>query len=316
MQDIRETIPLFFSVDDRYVPYLGVMINSLIASASPKYDYKAIILYQDITERNQKRLKEQETASFTLEFVPMANVLERQMTADNAKLRGDYSTLTIYFRLFIADMFPQFDKAIYLDADMLAPGDISELYEMELGDNLIAAAPDTFTASIPEGVNYDNNAVGVPAGKYVNSGVLLLNLKQFRATNFSKQFLELFNRYHFSVIAPDQDYLNALAYQKTLYLDPKWNDQTAVPEMLTADPKIIHYNLFKKPTHYENVPHETFFWETARKSGFYDELLEMKKHYSSKDVQQDQTNLLSLIKMANSVPDEEITFKKVLNGGE
>lgn len=47
-------------------------------------------------------------------------------------LRCDFFTLTIYFRLFLAQMFPQYDKGIYLDSDIVVPGDISQLYQTPL----------------------------------------------------------------------------------------------------------------------------------------------------------------------------------------
>ena len=50
------------------------------------------------------------------------------------RLRCDYFTLTIYFRLFIPDLFPEYDKGLYIDSDVVVPGDISELYNHDLKD--------------------------------------------------------------------------------------------------------------------------------------------------------------------------------------
>ena len=35
------------------------------------------------------------------------------------RLRSDYFTMTIYFRIFIPDMYPEYDKAIYIDSDIV-----------------------------------------------------------------------------------------------------------------------------------------------------------------------------------------------------
>ncbi|MCC9922903.1 glycosyltransferase family 8 protein, partial [Streptococcus agalactiae] len=48
---------------------------------------------------------------------------------------------TIYYRLLAHKFLPEtLDRILYLDADMLCLNDFSSLYDMELGDQLYAAA--------------------------------------------------------------------------------------------------------------------------------------------------------------------------------
>ena len=37
---------------------------------------------------------------------------------------------------------PHYDKVLYLDSDLIVKGDVSELFNVELGDNLLAAVRD------------------------------------------------------------------------------------------------------------------------------------------------------------------------------
>ena len=53
----QHTIPIFFAADDGYVPYLAVAINSLLSNASPDYNYNIIVLSQDISEENCRRIR-------------------------------------------------------------------------------------------------------------------------------------------------------------------------------------------------------------------------------------------------------------------
>ena len=115
----------------------------------------------------------------------------RQISGDTNKLRGDYVTMTIYFRLFIADMFPQYDKAIYIDADTVAEDDLTTLFATDLGDNLVAGVADPVMMTYPETMTYIQRDFGIRPGKYINSGVLVMNLAQMRQEHFSDRFLHL-----------------------------------------------------------------------------------------------------------------------------
>ena len=135
-------IPVFFTIDNNYAPFLAVALHSAIVNASADRQYKAIILHQDVSEENRRRISALARPNFEIEFIPMQSGLESITDRMSNRLRCDYFTLTIYFRLFIPAMFPEYDKAIYIDSDVVVPGDLAELYDMELSDNYIAACPD------------------------------------------------------------------------------------------------------------------------------------------------------------------------------
>ena len=67
------------------------------------------------------------------------NVSDFLVSIENKMPIRDYYNMTTYFRFFIAEMFPEYDKAIYLDSDTVVQGDISELYRTELGDCWVGA---------------------------------------------------------------------------------------------------------------------------------------------------------------------------------
>ena len=139
MENNLEVIPIFFAVDDGYMPYLAVALESLIDNASKNYYYSIKILYTNISEDNKQKINKYQRTNVNIEFVDLNYYIEK--VKDKLYTR-DYYTKTTYFRLFIANLYPQYDKAIYLDSDIVVLGDISELYNVELGDNLSAAAPD------------------------------------------------------------------------------------------------------------------------------------------------------------------------------
>ena len=311
----QNEIPVFFSIDDNYASLLAVALNSAIKNCSPENKYKAIILYKDLSEENKKRLSAFSADNFTVEFFEMKNGLESITDRMSNRLRCDYFTLTIYFRLFIPAMFPQYDKGIYIDSDVVVPGDLAELFNTDIGDNLIGACTDKSVAEVPELVHYMQDAVGVDSKKYINSGVLLMNLKKLRELKFDAHFLHLLNTYHFDCIAPDQDYLNAVCNGKIYYLDECWDAMPNDNNPPLENPKIIHYNLFAKPWCYDNIQYADEFWKYAQDSGYLEELKEFKKNYSDEQKKSDSECLELLIKRGDQIPGDEITFKKVAEKG-
>ena len=309
------TIPIFFTIDDGYAPFLSVALNSAIKNSSKDRKYKAIILYQELSEENRKKLVSLKTDNFSIEFVPMESGLESITDRMSNRLRCDYFTLTIYFRLFIPKMFPEYDKGIYIDSDVVLTSDIAELFETDIGDNYIAACTDLSVADVPPLVKYMEQAVGVKAKEYINSGVLLMNLKKLREVKIDEHFLGLLNTYHFDCIAPDQDYLNAICNGNIYYLDEIWDTMPNENKPPLENAKLIHYNLFSKPWCYDDIQYGEIFWDYAEDSGYIDEIKAYKAGYSDEQKESDTKCLDLLIERGNSIPENEVTFKKMFENG-
>lgn len=312
---MNREIPLFFTIDDGYAPFLAVALHSAIKNANPERQYKAIVLHQELTETNRAKLKALETANFQIELIPMrANFAMLDDRMSN-RLRCDYFTLTIYFRLFIPAMFPEYEKGIYLDSDVVLTSDVARLYDIEIGDNLIGACNDVSIADIPPLVAYTEQAVGVKKQEYINSGVLLMNLKELRACDLEGHFLTLLNTYHVDSIAPDQDYLNAMCNGKIYYLDASWDamPNEAKPPLPHTD--LIHYNLFSKPWCYDGIQYGDVFWKYAEGSGYWDEIQAYKAAYTEDKKRADDECLRLLVRRGSEIPRQDVTFKKLHEKG-
>lgn len=315
--ETRKEIPIFFTIDDGYAPYLSVAIKSMIQNASKEYNYRIIVLYKELNEENRAKIAKLKEENFKIDFIYMKDELKAITDREENRLRCDYFTLTIYFRLFIPEMFPEYDKGIYIDSDVVVPGDISKMYNIDLGDNIVGACQDKSVVDVPELANYMEQAVGVDKYQYVNSGVLLMNLSKMREKQFSKRFLDLLNKYHFDSVAPDQDYLNAICNGKILYLDSSWDAMPTEGSKEIENPNIIHYNLFQKPWCYDNIQYADCFWNYAKQTEYYDEIVEFKNNYSEEKQNADKECLENLIKKADQLAKTgEITFKKAMENGE
>ena len=312
---MNREIPIFFTIDDSYAPFLAVALNSAIKNSDPQRNYKAVVLYQDLGADNISRLQSLQTENFKIELMPIRANMEALDDRMSNRLRCDYFTLTIYFRLFIPSMFPQYDKGIYIDSDVVLTDDIAKLFDIDIGENYIGACNDLSIADIPPLVAYTEKAVGVNAKEYINSGVLLMNLKKMRDDDLEGHFLSLLNKYHFDSIAPDQDYLNAMCNGKIYYLEEKWDTMPNDAKPMLTETSLIHYNLFSKPWCYDGIQYEEQFWNYAQDCGFIYEIREFKASYTEDKKKADSECLELLVRRGMEIPENDITFKKMNEKG-
>ena len=181
----EQIIPIFFAADKNYIPFLSVSLDSLKENASKSYRYEIYILNTDIDEKVAEPVKKFEDENFGVHFI---DVSERLEEVKNSLQLRDYYTGATYYRIFIANMFPEYEKALYIDSDTIVLGDVSELFHTELKSNLIGAIPDEAVAVVPEFRLYTKETLGIEAEKYFNAGVILMNLKEFRKSNFYGKF--------------------------------------------------------------------------------------------------------------------------------
>lgn len=291
---MNKEIPVFFAVDNGYIPFLSVALRSLIDNTSNENKYAIKILYTSVTDENKEKIKKYEKENISIEFVD----LNKQLNEIKEKLyTRNYYSNTTYYRLFLPELYPQYDKAIYIDSDTVCLSDIAELYNTDMGDNLIAGIPDGVIQAIDIFKDYVERVVGVADyNNYFNAGVIVMNLKELRDYKFEEKFIYMLEKIKFEV-AQDQDYLNRLCKGRVKILDYSWN---RMPVMGKTEGKInlIHYNLGAKPWYFDNVVYQEYFWEYAKKTEFYNEIKELGTKYTDEDKERDDSNSLKLMELA------------------
>lgn len=301
MENNLEVIPIFFAVDDVYIPFLAVALESLIDNSSKDYYYSVKILHTNVSEENRNKIYKYKRENVDVEFVDLNYYIER--VKDKLYTR-DYYTKSTYFRLFVPDLYPQYSKALYLDSDITIVGDISELYNTEMGNNLVAGIPDGAVQTIDTFKEYVEKFVGVrDYNEYFNAGILLMNLAELRKFRFQEKFLYLLEKVKYTV-AQDQDYLNRLCKGRVKIVDKVWNAMP-MPELgiPAEDVKLVHYNLNAKPWHYDNILYQEFFWKYAKKTEFYDDIVKQLNSYTDQQKADDMEKGKKLIELAKYEAD-------------
>lgn len=133
-------------------------------------------------------------------------------------INGHYISAEAYIRLFVpGSLDKSIDKILYMDVDMVVVGDITELFEIDLGDNLLGAIMDTPKKN-------RNQRLGIPVEYgYFNSGLLMINLNKWVELDITSKCVQYIKEHATLIYQHDQDVLNAVAFNMWQRIPFKWN---------------------------------------------------------------------------------------------
>lgn len=156
------------------------------------------------------------------------NKLDEYITKDSPNYNTYYTKMS-YIRCYFSKVLEE-NKILYLDADTLVVDNIEEMWDTELGDNIVAGVHEygEWNAHLNT-YDMDDN--------YINSGVLLMDLKKLRKENLDDSMIYLLNHTRFAY--PDQDVINLVLRNRIYHLDSIYNSAETTKK--TEHPKIIHY---------------------------------------------------------------------------
>ncbi|ODT22467.1 MAG: hypothetical protein ABS35_14695 [Kaistia sp. SCN 65-12] len=170
-------------------------------------------------------------------------------------------TSATYARLFLPDLLPEHDRAIYLDSDAVVIGDLEPLWAFDLGDDLLAGVVDP--GMLPDTLQ----KFGVPPGQYVNAGVLLMNLERWRSEGIGARCVDQLMRHPDFELA-DQTAINIVAKGRIRHLDRRFNFFAATPmPTKDADLRVLHFTGPDKPWQKAGLPLGGIFDAYRRDSG-------------------------------------------------
>ncbi len=272
-----KTIPIFYACDNNFVKFTIVSLYSMIENASKEYNYDIHVLHTDIKPETQEAMFRLQNDNFKVTFNDVTDYLE---TIKEMMPLRDYYSKTTYYRLFIAEMFPELDKAIYIDSDTIVQGDISEFFEYDISEYDLGACHEQ--AMVQENVygTYVEVCMGINRNAYFNAGVLLINCKRFRENNILERFIKLLAIYNFRV-TQDEDYLNVLCKDHVKFLPQSWNMEVFgnIPDS-PEGMNVIHYIMVAKPWHFHDCRWGDVFWNYTKKTEVYDEIKAILDNYT------------------------------------
>ncbi|MCI7635307.1 MAG: glycosyltransferase family 8 protein [Bacteroidales bacterium] len=271
-------VPIVFAFDNNLMLPAGVCIYSLLANARPDTFYDIYILYPENDKFDVKYFDKLSSvfSNYTLSFLSVSEFISA------FEIRG--ITKPTYYRLLIPELFPQYDKVLYADVDIIFRQDLSSIYNADCSGYYIAATYD-LCMNLDEGwKKYVEDTIKLRGGEYIQAGFLVINCKELRRDGVVDIFKEKAkNKYKFQ----DQDILNICCSGKVQILpwhcnmtDYAFYYLNVKPELLTdkyanSDIELaktegnLHFNGHKPWIKY-SVNFDVW-WEFYRKSPFYNE---------------------------------------------
>jgi lipopolysaccharide biosynthesis glycosyltransferase len=307
---MKPVIQVFFETDNNYAHFVAITLESILENCSKDYFYHFHVLTTDLDKSYEEKLKKYESEDVKIEFISLRETLTKIKVKFHLR---DYYSIETDYRFFIANMYPQYDKVLYMDCDIVVLGDIAELYNNDISNLYLAASPEEVMAEVKVFGDYVEKALDVPVAEYFNAGIMVMNLAELRKDNIEKKFFEMINRFRFRV-TQDEDYLNVLCKGKTKILDLGWN-KTAFKNEKFDDKnlKLIHYKINWKPWKNRNVLYEEYFWNYAKKTEFYDLIRQKLEDYTDAQRERDEVAYQNLVQMAIDDMADPYNYKNMMD---
>lgn len=279
------TIPIILASDNNYAPYMSVLMISILknAKSNPFIDF-----YLLVPESFKEKYKKTIQADCRFYKNKQINFIDMQNAFSQTKRMIAHITEQSYYRLKATEILPkEYDKCIYLDIDTIVNDDLSELFSIDIEDNYVAGVKAPGYHFPEDGNRKYCERIGIPSiNQYINSGVMLLNLKKIREDNLTPTLCEEALKNYPTV---DQDVINKVFYNKIKHLEFKYNAMTAriyaedskLLKIFTKEeldearttPFIIHYADKIKPWDSKNCIFADYWWKYAKLSNFYPQII-------------------------------------------
>ena len=164
---------VLYQFDDKYAPYAGISILSLLESNKGSY----LIIHcaaMGVSIQNKKKIESMiQQYGQKISWIDVTEPISMINKLGVGAWNGSYAT---WLKMFVIHkMGDDVEKLLYLDCDTLVINSISNLFDIDLSDCSLACAYDSVARSTAR-------KIGVSA--YYNAGVILFNVKRWKEPCF------------------------------------------------------------------------------------------------------------------------------------
>lgn len=229
----RDYIEIVYGTDEKFSLAVGVAMSSV------REHNKNCIFHWFVTKLNAsdfERIKR-----FSEKYDVVCNIYYINEKLVRNLLHNNAWSTAMYYRLLAALYFNnKLKRVLYLDGDTYCRGDLSNLYHIDLHDNIVAAISDVFFSQ--DTYNARMQYIRSSGDGYFNSGVLLIDIDKWNKEHITEKALKYLEKELSRwKNAPDQDVLNVLLANKVEWADKKYNILNSVTYGDEKIAKIIHF---------------------------------------------------------------------------
>lgn len=206
---------IFFTVDDKFKQYLYATLYSILTNAKMDDKFHFHILDAGLSDKTKCEIEKfKQIKSFTIDYTPMSDE-----EFEDYPINPTLKSKVYYYRLKIPEKFPNINRALFLDTDIIVQSSLSDLFNTNMENKSVACVANGNLEN-----ELQNKRLGLsPEHIYFNAGILLIDCEKWRKENIlnkTKQIAE--TKYHILKWA-DQDILNIIFENNYKILPPKYN---------------------------------------------------------------------------------------------
>ena len=266
----NDTVHCCLITDDNYIVPTATTIQSIVESRSQSTQLIVHVLAADLSDDSVSLLSNAASSQIGID-VRRVSVKDLKSLHVANQMGICMASPAALLKFSLADIFTELDRILYLDGDILVRDDLQSLFRLNLGESIVAAVRDL-------GVCWWRHAYAQRVSDYINTGVMLLDLRKMRDEKTSGKLFEA-KRTHTDSMFMDQDIFNIVFDKRILLLPLRYN--ASMPQMIWSyrrgsysfsdlnayyacdyhdfrtihdDAAIIHYSSKYKPWKFSNAP--------------------------------------------------------------
>jgi len=289
--NITNKIHISINVDNKYIYTCLVYLTSLLDNRAESTYY----IIHALTNHNLSKDSIDKIKAVIKKFGKNCSEILFYNLGDDFKgatIRS-YFTLTTYYRIALPSILKNINKVIYTDIDMINLKDLTEMYQIKFNQNMYLFANLDNYCNIKELKKF-----GIKENKYINSGVLLMNLKAMRENSVEKKLRDFISTHYLrlheqtAINAVCHNNIQILPYKYSIFAlnsfkelvminnnqKPKYRFNKSELYKAYHNPTLVHFFWKYKPWNkkYSGF-HKVYWWYYAKMSGYYDEILKYYK---------------------------------------
>lgn len=306
-----------YACDDNYIAQTGISIYSLLINNTGEFE-KICIYFIDmgLSDVNINCL-EKMIERFDAELV----IKKFDEIAYDLYAKEGYRHInSIYAKWFVFRILNSVEKILYIDSDTIVNGSLKNLWEQDLGDNVVAGVKTFCDDHVKMQLGLSKDA------QVINDGIVLLNVDKWKAGRYLEKCLEIMREYDGNPPVLSEGVINKVCHNKIKFIEPKYNATSLLfmysvrnmnrinrkefyseSDVLEArkNPIIVHYagNIFIRPW-YENSDHPY--------KAYYDTYLEQTIWKDSRSGCVELSKSISMLRMIKKYISEDIIVELLL----
>jgi lipopolysaccharide biosynthesis glycosyltransferase len=286
-ESVNHIIHIALNIDNKFIYPCIVFLTSLLDNRKNSTIYHIHILTskdfsQDNIDKINTLINKFGKDFLKINFINMHNSFEGANT-------DIYISTTSYYRIRLPSLLSDIDRVLYIDTDVINFADLTEMYNLELNDNIYLRGVLDNVENISE-----LRLFGINTNKYFNAGILLMNLKAMRKFGIENKITYFVNNYFLE--HHDQTAINAVCYNNFGILsikyatfcfdyyeslvrynnrqDKRYRYSEAELKQAYYEPVLLHYVGWTKPwDRGNNIKYSEYWWYYAKQTDFYDEIV-------------------------------------------